>query len=374
MAFEYFYHEPDNILCVKVKVPVVLAEEDLQVVVDNIANLPELTKKVDHIDARLNKFVARPIFVHEDGHRWTSVIEEQGWDRFGWKYHDRRFPVVKKILVEGILHKQIYYVNRDDDVRHHGEDIPFASDITLPVPALVVDENDVFVQLHEKRIDMRWKLRGGCRLEQTGVMEFRVKVVEERQIWVHVCPRMDKHCQRGVNILRDGGFEQWAHHTPVFWGADNVTRSDDSFEGSFAAKMGCPARPGEHMMTGDTRQSALFQTVRVTPGFDYRLCFHVRENAGRLAAFNFEAELVFFAVDGVEIKSERQTLVPSQIPDGSYKRFCMESTAPEDAVDAVVRFTFTPVGDNTSRVLVDNVILECIRGKDLFGGYYEERR
>lgn len=370
MAFEYFYSEPDNVLCVKVKVPVVLAEEELQVIVDNITHLPELAKKVDHIDARLREFTVRPVFVHEDGNHWVSVIEEEGWERFGWKHFDRRLPVVKKILIEGILHKQIYYVNKDDDVRHYGEDIPFADDVTLPKPALVVDEDDVYAQLWEKRIDVRWSLRGGSRLEQTGVMQFRVKVVEERQIWVQACPRLDKKCQPGVNILRDGGFESWANNTPVFWGADNVTRSDEAHTGSFAAELGGVGDDAGSL------QSALFQTVRVTPDFDYRLCFYVRENAepGGLAAFNFMAELVFFTADGTEISAQRETLVPSQIPDGSYRRFCLEATAPVDAVEATVRFTFMPIGDNTSRVKVDDVTLECIRAKGLYGTYYEERR
>ncbi|MCL2336151.1 MAG: DUF3794 domain-containing protein, partial [Firmicutes bacterium] len=248
MAIQYFYSEPDNVLCVKIRVPVVLAEEEVQVIVDNIVTLPELAQKIDHIDARLDDFAARPIFIHEDGGRWNSVIEEEGWDRFGWRRHGGRHPVVKKVLVSGILHKQIYYVDKNDTVKHVGEDIPFAKDIDLDHPQLVVNEDDVYIQLTNKKIDMRWDLRRGSRLQQTGLMVFRVKVVEERQIFVQVCPRLDRRkCAGGVNILRDGKLESWGtDNTPIFWGASNVVRSNGG------------ARMGEV----SNASSALFQTVQ----------------------------------------------------------------------------------------------------------------
>jgi len=370
MPLEYFYREQENVLCVKVKIPVVLAEEDIQVLVDNITHLPELAKKVDHIDARLKDFDIRPVFVHEDGDRWISIIEQEGWERFGWKHFENRLPVVKKMIIEGTLHKQIYYVNKDDDVRHYGEDIPFSKDVTLAEPAPVVDEDDVYGQIWEKKIDVRWDLRGGSRLAQTGVMVFRVKIVEERQIWVQACPRLDVLCQRGKNILKDGGLEQWANDTPLFWGASNVARSEIAYTGSYSAELG---GTGEE---AGTLTSALFQTVNVAGGFEYRLCFYVRENAqaGGLASFNLVAELVFFDADGQEIRAAREDLVPTQIPDESFRRFCLDATAPDDATTAVVRFTFTPIGDNTSTVKIDDVFLECLRGPGLFGTYFEERR
>lgn len=152
MPIQYFYNEPDNVLCVKIKVPVVLAETEVQVIVDNIATLPEFTQKIDHIDARLQDFETRPIFIHENGDRWISVIEEEGWDRFGWHWHKHRQPLVKKVLLSGTLHKQIYYVDKNDHVKHVGEDIPFTKDVTLDVAQPVVNENDVFVQLHHKKL------------------------------------------------------------------------------------------------------------------------------------------------------------------------------------------------------------------------------
>lgn len=364
MPIQYFYSEPDNVLCVKIKVPVVLAEEEVQVIVDNIATLPELAQKIDHIDARLDDFEARPIFIHENGDRWVSVIEEQGWDRFGWHCQDHRQPVVKKVLVSGTLHKQIYYVDKNDVVKHVGEDIPFAKDVTLDDPQPVVDEDDVFVQLHHKKIDMRWELRRGSRLQQTGVMIFRVKVVEERQIFVQVCPRLDKKCVKGVNILRDGNFEAWAtDSTPIYWGASNVVR----------------ANGGAQMGAVTNEMASLFQTVRedIVPTGTYRLCFDAMEVPevasliGGTASFALTAELIFFDRFGNQIEYTAQTYTAAQIPDNNPSRLCINAAAPPEAREVLVRFTFDPNILNTSAVIIDNVMLECTRAREeYFDEYY----
>lgn len=364
MPIQYFYSEPDNVLCVKIKVPVVLAEEEVQVVVDNIATLPELAQKVDHIDARLDDFEARPIFVHENGDRWNSVIEEQGWKRFGWHCHDRQ-PVVKKVLVSGTLHKQIFYVDKNDHVKHVGEDIPFSKDVTLDEPQLVVNEDDVFIQLHNKKIDMRWELRRGSRLHQTGVMIFRIKVVEERQIFVQVCPRVDKKCLSGINLLKDGNFEAWGTDTtPIFWGASNVVRANGGAE------------------MGDTANdpASLFQTVtdNIVARGTYRLCFDAMERPGRLnlgggtASFSLTAEMVFYNRFGKQIEYVAQTYTAGQIPDGNTTRLCISGEAPMGTASVLVRFSFDPNQLNCSAVLIDNVMLECIRAReDTFDEYYE---
>ncbi len=364
MPIQYFYSEPDNVLCVKIKVPVVLAEEEVQVVVDNITTLPELAQKVDHIDARLDEFNARPVFLHENGNRWLSVIEEEGWERFGWRWREHRQPVVKKVLVDGVLHKQIFYVDKHDTVKHVGEDIPFSKDITLDEPQPVVNEEDVFVQLHHKKIDMRWDLRRGSRLQQTGVLIFSIKVVEERQIFVQVCPRLDRKCARGVNLIRDGQFEAWAtDNTPIFWGASNVVRENGG------ARMG--AIPNE--------TAALFQTVRedLVSNATYRLCFDATEIPGVMdiiggtASFTLTAELIFFDRFGRQVEYTAQSYTATQIPDNSSTRLCINAVAPRETREVLVRFTFDPNALNTSAVIVDNVVLECIRAREeYFEDYY----
>ncbi len=364
MPIQYFYSEPDNVLCVKIKVPVVLAEDEVQVIVDNIAALPELAQKIDHIDARLNNFEARPIFVHEDGNRWISTIEQEGWERFGWHFTEHRLPVVKKVLVSGTLHKQIYYVDKNDTVKHVGEDIPFAKDVTLDVAQPVVNEEDVVIQLHHKMIDMRWELRRGSRLQQTGIMIFQVKVVEERQIFVQVCPQLDRKCARGVNLLKDGSFDVWGTNTtPVFWGAGNVLRYNS----------------GALLGNIPNVEASLFQSIdrqgNIVPTAEYRLCFDVeevpgfREVLGGTASFNLTAELLFYDIYGNLVNGETRSWNAGQITDNAFTNFCFNATAPEEAREALVRFIFEPNALNTSAVVIDNVKLECMRVQNQ---YYEQ--
>ncbi|TYO93368.1 DUF3794 domain-containing protein [Desulfallas thermosapovorans] len=343
MPIQYFYSEPDNVLCVKVKVPVVLAEVEVQVVVDNIATLPEVAQKIDHIDARLDDFEARPVFVHENGDRWISVIEEEGWERFGWHRKQHRQPVVKKVLISGTLHKQIYYVDKNDHVKHIGEDIPFTKEVTLDAAQPVVDENDVFVQLHHKKIDMRWSLRRGSRLSQTGVMIFRVKVVEERQIFVQVCPKLNERCPRGINLIRDGGLTAWATDTvPIFWSGSNILRFGSALLGAD------PSEP-----------AALFQTIdRSFPGISpdgrYRLCFDAREIPGYkeaqqgTASYTLTAEVLMFDQSGNIISSETRSWNASQIPDDNFTNLCFNGTTPGETTEVLVRFSFVPINSGNN--------------------------
>ena len=349
MPIQYYYNEPDNVLCVKIKVPVVLAEEEVQIIVDNTVTLPELAQKIDHIDALLQEFEARPIFVHENGNRWISVIEEAGWERFGWHWNEHRQPVVKKLLVSGTLHKQIYYVDKNDHVKHVGEDIPFAEDVTLAVAQPVVNEDDVIVQLHQKKIDMRWDLQRNSRLQQTGVMIIQVKVVEERQIFVQVCPQLNETCPRGVNIIRDSSFQFWGNNTnPIFWGASNVLQEGSALMGAI------PSEP-----------AALFQIIErefpnVSPNCQYRLCFDAQEiprylkTHGGVTSYSLIAELSFLDEFGNVLVNETNSWNASQISDERFSNYCLNAVSPEETREALVRFSFEPlnaVGGGTRKCI-----------------------
>ena len=336
MPIQYFYSEPDNVLCVKVNVPVVLADTTIQFRVDNVAALPELAQKVDHIDALLKEFEARPIFIHEDGGRWTSVIEEEGWDRFGWHWSSNRQPVIKKLLVSGILHKQIYYVDKNDIVKHVGEDISFADHFDLDVPQPVVNENNVYIKIHHKKIDMRWDLRRGSRLQQTGVIMFDIKVVEDRQVFVQVCPKLDPKCQGGLNVVKDGRFKSWGTNTnPIFWKAGNVLQHGSILLGA------TPSQPAY------TFQNIEFPSV--TPNCEYRLCFDAKEIPGYQQAqvgttsFSLTADLFFFDRFGRVVTSETKSWNASQIPDNRFTNYCLKALSPEEAGEALVRFSFIPI-------------------------------
>ncbi len=343
MPIQYFYSEPDNVLCVKIKVPVVLAEAEVQVIVDNIATLPEIAQKIDHIDASLQDFNARPLFLHENGNRWISVIEEEGWERFGWRWNEHRQPVVKKVLISGTLHKQIYYVDKTDHVKHVGEDIPFTKDVTLDVAQPVVNENDVFVQLHHKKIDMRWDLRQSSRLSQTGVMIFQVKVVEERQIFVQVCPQPNDRCPGNVNLLKDGNIKAWATDTvPIFWSGSNVLRYGSALLG---------VNPSE--------PATLFQTITrsypsVSPDSQYRLCFDAKEildyqkMQGGMASYTLTVEVIMLDEFGRAISSENRSWNAGQISDGSFTNFCFNGRTPGETKEALVRFSFEPINSESN--------------------------
>jgi len=198
------------------------------------------------------------------------------------------------------------------------------------------------------------KLIKASRVLQTGFIRFRVKVVEERQLLVQLCPEFI--CEPGVNLLQDPSFESWAdQNTPVFWGSSNVFRTTIARSGNFAAELGAV----------HNQPASLFQSVfqGIFPGFRYRLCFFAREDIQPkdVANFTFTAELIFFDRFGVEIESESVVLTPGDIPENSYARFCLTSArTPSDVASALVRFSFSPGLDNDNTVKIDDVFLECL--------------
>ena len=77
MPIEYDLPVPDYLRCMKVKLPIVLAETEAQVVVDSVAMVPELAKKVDHIDVMVMGLEADPVFVHEDESHWSMSFRKK---------------------------------------------------------------------------------------------------------------------------------------------------------------------------------------------------------------------------------------------------------------------------------------------------------
>jgi hypothetical protein len=356
MPIEYVYTEPEEITCLKIKVPVVLAEEEAQVLVDSTITLPELAKKVDHIDAKVEDLEAEPVFIHEHIGSWYPKISNE------WKNHFKHIAghvaVVKKIIISGVLHKQIFYVNNRDEVKHFAENVPFTKMVELREPQAVLREDDVMVQFPKPKFDITWELVRASRLHQVGVIIVRVKVVEERQIYVQLCPSPEL-CPPG-NLLEDPGFEQWAGNVPVFWGATaNVAPTNVVHTGSFAAELGV-ADPGS--------TAVIFQTVRrnIAPARAYKLTFWVRENAAPVSpvsAFNLVAEIRFFDRNGVQIDGAVQSIGSVNIPDNNYQQFTVNVPAsPAGARTALVRFTFNPATGNTNTVKIDDVSFECVGG------------
>jgi len=78
----------------------VIATNERQVLVENVAELTRPAQKIQEIQARVEDVA-------------VEVIPN-------------------KVVVTGILHKQIFFVGDDDIVRHMGEDIPFTTFVDLP--------------------------------------------------------------------------------------------------------------------------------------------------------------------------------------------------------------------------------------------------
>ena len=78
----------------------VIASNDRQVLVENVADLNRPARKIQEIQARVD-----------------NVNVE---------------VITGKVIINGLLHKQIFYVADDDIVRHQGEDIPFTTFVDLP--------------------------------------------------------------------------------------------------------------------------------------------------------------------------------------------------------------------------------------------------
>ena len=353
MPIEFNMPVPEMLRCMKVKLPLVLADVEGQVLVDNTTHMPEMAKKEDHIDVMVRDLEADPVFVHEDESHWSMSFHKK-WPHHCCEKAGRAF--VKKVIVHGTLHKQIYYVNQNDQVMHFGEDIPFTKMIELDEPEPVMDVDSVMVQFHNPKVDITWDLVRASRLQQTGVIIVKVKVVEERQIFIAVCPPFEE-CPKG-NLLRDPSFEQWIGDIPVAWGAVNVLRcSANPHSGSFAVRLGANVNA----------QAAVFQIIRrITPGHSYRLCFWARRDTllgvTPVCDFIVTASVIYYDAEGNVLANLQHEWDDSSI-GVSWTQLCFDAGPPPEEVSyAQVFIAFRPEAGNTACfVVIDDASLVCIR-------------
>lgn len=343
---QYFLSEVQPVRCIEIKVPVVLEAVDFESVVDSTIILPELAMKIDKILVSVRDLKGTPVFVDELKSGDIVLVPAGALERE---------VTVKKVIVSGTLHKQIFYVNKNNEVKHIAEDLTFTKMEELKVPKKVNNKTDVFVQFHNIDVDVNWELQRASRLHQTAVVQLTAKVVEDRQIFVQTCPR-PRECPPG-NRLRDGGIEIWADpFHPAFWGASNVKQTATVHSGSFAAELGA---------LNTTLPASLFQMTNrgIAGGREYRLTFWVREDVygANVSTFNLTAEVVFFDESGIQIGIGTQSLSCAGIPDTAYSQvqFVTPRTQ-ENVASAMVRFTFTPGTGNTNTVKIDDVSLECV--------------
>lgn len=346
---QFFFSETQPVQCIEIKVPVVIEAVDIEQVVDSAVTLPELALKIDHITASIRDLRGTPVFVDQLSSGDIVLVPT---------ISPEREVFVKKVIVSGIIHKQIFYVNKHNEVRHFAEDIRFTKMQELSRSIKVKNRSDVFIQFHNIDVDINWELPRASKLRQTAVVQLTAKVSEDRQIFVQICPS-PKVCPAGT-LIRDGGLEGWADpYHPVFWGASNVQQTTFAHSGTYAAELG---------MLNPTLPGSLFQMTShgIVSGRQYRLTFWVAEDVNPLrastavSAFNLTAEVVFFDSNGVQIGIGSERLDSTGIPDGAYTQvqFVTPVTS-QHARSAMVRFSFIPAAGNTNTAKIDDVVLEC---------------
>jgi hypothetical protein len=349
VPFQYLYTETQPATCIEIKVPVVIEAVDVEQVVDSSLTLPELAIKVDKIVASVRDLKGTPVFVDENISGDIVLVP------MGSEPGILREFKIKKVVISGTIHKQIFFVNKNNEVRHTSEDVPFSRMVELKNPRTVANRNDVFIQFHNIDVDINWELTRASRVHQTAVVQITAKVVEDRQIFVQICPRPNE-CPAG-NLVRDPGLEVWADAAhPVFWGASNLAQTTVAHSGAFAAELGRlnPQLPG-----------SLFQMISrgIVGGRQYRLTFWVREDVFGANNSNFAltAEVVFFDQNGIQIGIGTQTVNSAGIPETSYSQVQFVTPVTGSNVSsAMIRFSFTPGHGNTNTVKIDDVMLECV--------------
>jgi hypothetical protein len=131
------------------KLETVTGENTNQILVENLFTLPIPTVKIREIIAQIRDLI-------------TEVIND-------------------KVIIQGILHKQIFFIGADNLEHHQAEDIPFSTfvDIIGTTPGMNV------------RVDARietilFELVDSTTLRQKVVIEFFVKVTETQQLSVQI--------------------------------------------------------------------------------------------------------------------------------------------------------------------------------------------
>jgi hypothetical protein len=131
------------------KLESVVGENTNQILVENVFSLPIPTIKIREIIAKIVDVT-------------TEVIED-------------------KVIIQGILHKQIFFIGEDNLEHHQAEDIPFSTfvDIIGATPGMNVHVNT--------RIEtILFELEDTLTLRQKVVIEFFVKATQTQQLLVQI--------------------------------------------------------------------------------------------------------------------------------------------------------------------------------------------
>lgn len=131
------------------KLETVTGESTAQILVENVFTLPINTIKIREIIASIRDLT-------------TEVIEN-------------------KVIIQGVLHKQIFFIGEDNLEHHQAEDVPFSTfvDIQGTSPGMNVHVNTMIETI-------LFELENSLALRQKVVIEFFVKVTQTEQLQVQI--------------------------------------------------------------------------------------------------------------------------------------------------------------------------------------------
>ena len=86
-----------------------------------------------------------------------------------------------KVIIQGVVHKQIFFINEDNLEIHQSEDVPFSTFVDIPgaVPGMDVRIKPVIETVLFELLD-------STTLRQKVVVELFIKVTESQQLQVQV--------------------------------------------------------------------------------------------------------------------------------------------------------------------------------------------
>lgn len=328
---------PNGTICQLVKLPLVVGEQVASLTVENVTCLDEQAKKVDHIDVVVRDLEADPVF--------TSPTQNSSCPKATIHFGDPTCGrEIRKINVQGTVHKQIYYVNKDDDVRHLGEDVDFNKTITLNPPVFVNNPQNVEIDFRDVDVNASFELPRHNRIQQVTDVSFTIKILEQTQLYALIYPN---GCSPSATLgIQDEGFEDWTGNVPTNWEGVNVGPNPNGRTGQ-AAELG----------VNPTLPASLARNVpNVLAGVNYRLTFWARsiEVVGDPCKFRLVAQIKFLGADGNVLGTAEQTITAQEL-NNTYRQFTVNATAPEGTTSALLGLVFTPDRCNTCAALIDDL-------------------
>lgn len=333
---------PNGTSCQLVNLPLVVADVVDSVSVDNVLCLDEQAKKVDHIDVVVRDLEADPVYTAPTSEGVCN--SPKATFHFGDPDCQNQQREIRKINIHGTVHKQIYYVNKDDHVRHLGEDVEFSKSITLKPPLIVNSPQNVEIDFRDVDVELSFDMPRHNRIHQVADVSFTLKIVEDTQLYVVTFPN---GCEATATLgIQDEGFEEWLGNTPVNWESVNVGPNPNGRTGQ-AAQLGvCPTLPA----------SLARNIPDVLAGANYQMTFWARsiEVLGDPCGFRLVAQIMFLDASGNVLGTAEQT-INAQDLNNNYRQFTVNGTAPEGTTSAMLGFVFTPENWNTCSALIDDL-------------------